>query len=66
MLKTKCIYIFLISHFSTASFESQKITFVNEFGNPLVYQKLLLQNHLKNDTLLLIEKDKLFKILNRL
>ena len=43
-------YFFLIFLFSTAYYTSQKITFVNEFGNELKFKEVIFQNHFRKDT----------------
>ena len=50
MIRQLKSYFFLIFLFSTAYYTSQKITFVNEFGNPLKSKKVILQNQFRNDT----------------
>jgi len=43
-------YFFLIFLFSTAYYTSQKITFVNEFGNELKFKRVIFQNQFRKDT----------------
>ena len=43
-------YFFLIFLFSTAYYTSQKISFVNEFGNELKFKKVVFQNQFRKDT----------------
>ena len=43
-------YFFLIFLFSTAYYTSQKITFVNEFGNALKSKKVIFHNQFRKDT----------------
>lgn len=43
-------YFFLIFLFSTAYYTSQKISFVNEFGNELKFKKVIFENQFRKDT----------------